>query len=93
MKVTRKRVCDICENEEGVCRYRITKLEGSAQRTSTVDLCENHGGTVEMAMHAAPTPRRGRKSARPVVSLDQIEAQKKPARKKAPAKKAGAPRK
>lgn len=82
MKVTRKRVCDICEGDDGVCRFRITKLEGSAQRTVTSDLCVECGTDVETAMNAAPTPRRGRKTARPVVPLDQIP-KKRPAKKTA----------
>lgn len=91
MKVTRMRVCDICGNEQGVCRYRITKLEDSAQRTGTVDLCSEHGDVVEAAMGAAPMSRRGRKSAKPVVSLDDIPkkrtAKKTPARKSASSKR------
>lgn len=94
VKVTRKRVCDICESDDGVCRYRITKLEGVSQRTVTSDLCVQHGEGVEAAIDVAPLPRRGRKTARPVVGLDEIAAKKTtPARKKAPAKKAGAARK
>lgn len=92
VRVVRERVCDICESNEGVCRYRITKIEGNGQRTSTVDLCEEHGGTVEDAMSAAPTPRRGSKATRPVVSLDDINTKKRVA-KKAPAKKPGPSRK
>lgn len=84
VKVTRKRVCDICESEEGVCRYRITKLEDATQRTVTSDLCVEHSEDVENAIQVAPAPRRGRKSAKPVVSLDQIKkAAKKPAAKAA----------
>lgn len=88
VKVTRKRVCDICESEDGVCRYRITKLEDSSQRTVTTDLCFEHAEDVENAIQVAPAPRRGRKTAKPVVSLSEIKT-----KKKAPAKKAGAPRK
>lgn len=90
MKVTRKRVCDICESDDGVCRYRITKLEGVAQQTVTSDLCVEHGADVERAMNAAPAPRRGRKAAKPVVPLDQIPRK---ASKKAAAKKTAATRK
>jgi hypothetical protein len=92
VKVTRSRVCDICENDNGVRRYRITKLEDTRQRTVTTDLCADHSSQVEEAIDTAPAPRRGRKGPRPVVSLDEVAAKKKPARKKAPAK-AGAPRK
>lgn len=95
VKVTRVRVCDICESAEGVCRFRITKLEGAFQRTVTTDLCGEHGGTVEAAMSAAPVPRRGRKSGRPVTPVAEINARKtvaKRAAKKAPAKKTGASR-
>lgn len=85
MKVTRRRVCDICESEEGVCRYRITKLEDASQRTVTSDLCREHAADVENAIQVAPMPRRGRKSAKPVVSLSEIQkkANKKPAAKRA----------
>lgn len=87
--MTRKRVCDICESEDGVCRYRITKLEDNSQRTVTTDLCVEHAEDVENAIQVAPAPRRGRKSAKPVVSLNDIKT-----KKKAPARKAGAsPRK
>jgi hypothetical protein len=85
-------VCDICESDNGVRRYRITKLEDTRQRTVTTDLCVEHHSQVEQAISVAPAPRRGRKTPRPVVSLDEVAAQKKPARKKAPAK-AGASRK
>lgn len=88
VKVTRKRVCDICENEDGVNRYRITKLEEATQRTVTSDLCVEHAEGLEQAIKVSPMPRRGRKTARPVVSLDEIP--KKRASKKAPAKKTGA---
>jgi hypothetical protein len=83
VKVTRKRVCDICESDDGVCRYRITKLEGTTQRTVTSDLCLEHAEGVQIAMDAAPQPRRGRKSARPVVSLDDINAKKTAAKRAA----------
>lgn len=104
MKVTRKRVCDVCGSDDGVCRYRITKLEGfritkleraADQRTVTADLCTEHGVALEDAMLAAPVTRRGRKSTKPVVSLDQITAKKAPAgrtAKKTPAKKPGSSR-
>lgn len=93
MKVTRQRVCDICESDDNVCRYRITKLEGSRQRTVTTDLCAEHGGSVQTAMEAAPVSTRGRKSGRPVVSLDEIDAKKKvPAQRKTPARKPGSAR-
>lgn len=90
--MTRKRVCDICESEDGVCRYRITKLEGVHQQTVTSDLCVEHQVQVEQAIETAPLPRRARKTGRPVVGLDEIAA-KKAASKKAPAKKTGASRK
>jgi hypothetical protein len=90
VKVTRKRVCDICESEDGVSRYRITRLEGNHQQTVTSDLCIEHGGPVEAAIQTAPQPRRGRKSAKPVVSLSEIQ---KKAAKKPAAKKAAGPRK
>lgn len=83
VKVTRKRVCDICESEEGVCRYRITKLEGVHQQTVTSDLCTEHQAQVEEAIVTAPIPSRGRKTAHPVVSLDEVAAKKKPAAKRA----------
>lgn len=92
MKITRERVCDVCESADGVCRYRITKLEGSAQHTVTSDLCTEHAEGVQLAIDAAPVPRRGRKTAKPVVSLDSIAAKKtsaKRAARKAPAKKPG----
>ena len=86
VKVTRKRVCDICESEDGVCRYRITRLEdgdSKGQQTVTADLCAEHSKGARAVLEKAPAPRRGRKPVRPVVSLDEIEAEKKPARKKA----------
>lgn len=76
VKVTRARVCDICESEDSVHRYRITRLEGTSQQTVTTDLCVEHSGPVEVAINTAPQPRRGRKSARPVVSVDEIVAKK-----------------
>lgn len=75
--MTRKRVCDICESDDGVSRYRITKLENGSQRTVTSDLCVEHAEDVENAIQVAPAPRRGRKSAKPVVSLDEIKTKKK----------------
>lgn len=94
VKVTRKRVCDICESEDGVCRYRITLLDDGGQQTVTTDLCAEHGNPVQLALDSSPVPRRGRKPARPVVSLDEINTKKRAGTRKAPAsKKAGAPRK
>lgn len=87
MQVIRKRVCDICSSDDGVCRYRITKLEETSQRTVTTDLCGEHGEMVERAVVSAPTPRRGRKSSKPVVSLDEINAKKKPAKRPASSRK------
>lgn len=85
VKVTRTRVCDTCGSEHGVCRYRITKLEGvQSQTTVTADVCDENPHTLEEIIGAAPAPRRGRKSARPVVSVDEIAAKKAaPARKRA----------
>lgn len=112
--MTRKRVCDICESDEGVTRYRITRLEGTRQQTATVDICSVNPHTIQEAVEAATLLRRGRKAGRPVVSLDEVTAKKtatasrrkqsdlatrvpkdesQQASKKAPARKAGVPRK
>lgn len=77
IKVLRVRVCDICGNEEGVCRYRVSKLEGDT-RTVTVDLCPTHGAAMELTLESKPVPRR---KARAVTPMKEITATRRKARK------------
>jgi hypothetical protein len=72
------RICDICGAEEGVCRYRVSRLEQSP-RTVTVDLCAEHGAGLERVLEAKPVPRR---KARAVTPIKEVKARAKPARKR-----------
>ena len=81
MKTLRVRVCDVCESENGVCRYRVAKLEGEPQ-TITLDLCVEHAAPLEPLLEVKPADRRRR----PVVPMEEVRAQKKTPPRKAAAK-------
>lgn len=76
-------VCDVCETEEGVQSYEVRK----GTRKKKVDLCAEHNGPLESYFPATAAKKaaapRGRKPR--VATIEEIEALKKPAKKRAPA--------
>lgn len=87
MQVLRVRACDICGTHDDVARYRVSRLDGENQRTSTLDLCPAHGAGLEDALGVKPVARRKQRA---VVPLDEVKAKSRSTRKAA---KKAAPRK
>lgn len=54
-QITKKRVCDLCQSDEGVRTYRIG-LVGDGRGVSP-DLCAEHQKPIEEAMAAVPKGR------------------------------------
>lgn len=78
---TRSRVCDVCGENGGVQRVRLTLLANGSgsSRTVTVDLCEKHLAPVKEAMDAKPA---GTRKTRAVTPKKEVTARKR-ARKRA----------
>lgn len=83
MRTLRVRFCDFpgCNSDQGVCRFKITKLETEdGPRTVTLDLCIEHAAPLIPILEAKPANRR---NGRTVTPLKEVTARKKTAKKTA----------
>lgn len=76
VRVTKDLICDICGGDEGVSRYRFTRVRDD--RKITADLCAEHAGIIEELFKLMPAGKRGQTRARPVLTEAEIVAKRKP---------------
>jgi len=67
------RVCDVCEAQEDVHMYEIRR-DGTRVK---VDLCKEHGATLEGFLKAAKPPRTRTRRASRVTTMKEVEDLKK----------------
>lgn len=88
IQVLRVRVCDVCSEREGVCRYRISRQEAEP-RSTTFDLCPTHAKPLEDLLTSKPDARRRKRKVVPVSQIQKTSGQAKGATKKAAPKRSG----
>lgn len=73
-RITRNLVCDICEGDKGVQRWRVVKM-GQGKQVS-VDLCERPecSGPFEHVMEMLPQGKRSQVRRRQVKTPGQVKA-------------------
>jgi hypothetical protein len=67
--VTRTSICDVCESDRGVTRWRITEPSG---RTISADLCAEHQEPLTTIFKKLPTGKRGQVQKHKVVTEAQV---------------------